>query len=83
MDNWPDVELRQLHALRAIAATGTFWAAAEQLDVAQSTISDQVAGLEELTGQRLIERSRGRRTVKLTAAGRLLLGHVTAIEARL
>ena len=82
-ENWLDIELRQLRALRAIAAAGTFWAAAEQLDMAQSTISDQVAALEELTGQRLIERSRGRRTVKVTEAGRLLLGHATAIEARL
>ena len=82
-ENWLSIELRHLHALRAIATTGTFWAAAEQLNMAQSTISDQVAALEALTGQRLIERSRGRRRVKVTDAGRLLLGHATAIEARL
>lgn len=82
-DNWRSVELKHLRALRAIAATGTFWAAADQLSAAQSTLSDHVAALEALTGQPLIERSRGRRTVKLTEAGRLLLGHADAIEARL
>ncbi|TAN33154.1 LysR family transcriptional regulator [bacterium] len=81
--NWRSIDLKHLHALRAIAASGTFWAAAEQLNEAQSTVSDHVAALEALTGQRLIERSRGRRTVELTAAGKLLLGHATAIEARL
>ena len=34
-------------------------------------------------GRRLVERSRGRRTVRLTEAGRLLLGHAEAIESRL
>jgi molybdate transport repressor ModE-like protein len=82
-ENWRSIELKHLYALRAIAATGTFWAAAEQLNASQSTVSDHVAALEALTGQRLVERSRGRRTVKLTEAGRLLLGHATAIEARI
>lgn len=82
-DNWGAIELKHLHALRAIAATHTFWAAAEELNTSQSTISDHIAALETLTGQRLFERSRGRRTVELTEAGRLLLGHADAIEARL
>jgi molybdate transport repressor ModE-like protein len=82
-DNWLGIELRHLRALRAIAAAGTFWAAAESLNTSQSTISDHIAALETLTGQRLIERARGRRTVQLTEAGRLLLGHAEAIEARL
>jgi molybdate transport repressor ModE-like protein len=82
-ENWRSVELRHLHALTAIAAKGTFWAAAEALNASQSTISDHIAALESLTGQRLIERSRGRRTVALTEAGRRLLGHAKAIENRL
>jgi molybdate transport repressor ModE-like protein len=82
-DNWLGIELRHLRALRAIAAAGTFWAAAENLNTSQSTLSDHIAALETLTGQRLIERARGRRTVQLTEAGRLLLGHAEAIEARL
>ena len=48
-----------------------------------STVSDHVSALEALVGQRLIERSRGRRTVQLTEAGRVLLGHAVAIESRL
>ena len=38
-----------------------------------------MSALEALVGQRLIERSRGRRTVQLTEAGRVLLGHAVAI----
>ena len=82
-DNWQAVELKHLRALRAVAETGTFWAAADELHMSLSTISDHVAALEVLVGQRVIERSRGRRTVELTGAGRFLLGHAEAIESRL
>jgi molybdate transport repressor ModE-like protein len=82
-NNWQSVELKHLRALRAIAQAGTFWAASEQLNASQSTVSDHVSALEALVGQRLIERSRGRRTVQLTEAGRVLLGHADAIESRL
>src|SRR5438094_128637 len=82
-DNWQSVEIKHLRALRAVADTGTFWAAAEQLNSSLATVSDHVGALEALVGQRLIERSRGRRTVSLTEAGRVLLGHAQAIEARL
>jgi molybdate transport repressor ModE-like protein len=82
-NNWRSIELKHLRALRAIARTGTFWAAAEDLSASLSTVSDHIADLEALVGQRLFERSRGRRTVELTEAGRLLLGHAEAIESRL
>src|SRR2546423_1338758 len=82
-DNWLSVDLKHLRALRAVARKGTFWAAAADLSASLSTVSDHVAALEALVGQRLVERSRGRRTVELTEAGRLLLGHADAIEARL
>ncbi len=82
-DNWRGVELKHLRALRAVAERGTFWAASEQLNASLSTVSDHVSALETLVGQRLIERSRGRRTVQLTEAGRVLLGHAEAIESRL
>jgi molybdate transport repressor ModE-like protein len=82
-DNWQSVELKHLRALRAVAETGTFWAASEQLNASLSTVSDHVGALEALVGQRLVERSRGRRTVDLTEAGRVLLGHAEAIESRL
>ena len=81
-NNWASVELKHLRALRAIAATGTFWAASEQLNSSLSTVSDHINELETLVGQRLVERSRGRRTVQLTEAGRLVLGHAAAIESR-
>jgi molybdate transport repressor ModE-like protein len=82
-DNWQSVDLKHLRALRAIARTGTFWAAAVELSASLSTVSDHVSALEALVGQRLVERSRGRRTVELTEAGRVLLGHAEAIESRL
>jgi len=82
-DNWGSVEFKHLRALQAVAAARTFWAAAQQLNTSQSSVSDHIASLEALTGQRLIERARGRRTVELTQAGRLLLGHAGSIEARL
>src|SRR5205809_6596591 len=82
-DNWRSVEIKHLRALGAIADTGTFWAAAVELNSSLSTVSDHVGALEALVGQRLIERSRGRRTVSLTEAGRVLLGHAEAIESRL
>jgi len=82
-DNWQSVDLKHLRALAAVAETGTFWAASEKLSTSLSTVSDHIGALEALVGQRLIERSRGRRTVRLTEAGRLLLGHAEAIEARL
>ena len=82
-DNWNSVDLKHLRALRAVAGTGSFWAAGEELNTSLSTVSDHVASLEALVGQRLIERSRGRRSVALTEAGRMLLGHAAAIESRL
>jgi molybdate transport repressor ModE-like protein len=82
-DNWRSVELKHLRALREVARTRTFWAASVELNTSLSTVSDHIGALEALVGQRLIERSRGRRTVELTEAGRLLLAHTEAIEARL
>ncbi|HEX6547403.1 MAG TPA: LysR family transcriptional regulator [Candidatus Dormibacteraeota bacterium] len=70
-------------ALQAVAETGSFWAAAEVLEVSQSAISQQIAALERIAGQRLVERSRGRRTVELTEPGRLLLRHAEVIVAQL
>lgn len=82
-DNWASVELKHLRALRAVAKAGTFWAASEALNSSLSTVSGHISELETLLGQRLVERSRGRRTVQVTEAGRLLLGHADAIESRL
>ena len=82
-DFWPGLELRHLAALQAVAEEGSFWNAAARLDTSQSSVSQQIATLERIVGQRLVERSRGRKPVAMTDAGRLLLRHGEAIVARL
>jgi molybdate transport repressor ModE-like protein len=80
---WAQVELRHLAALQAVARTGSFGRAAEHLGYTQSSVSQQIAGLEQLVGQRLVQRTRGSGVVELTEAGNLLLRHADAILARL
>ncbi len=82
-DHWADLELRHLKSFRAIAATGSFHAAADLLDYTQSAVSQHLAALESIVGVRLVERSRGHRLVEVTEPGRLLLRHADAIVARL
>jgi molybdate transport repressor ModE-like protein len=82
-DLWSGLELRHLETLRAIARTGSFHAAAEELDYTQSSVSQQLAALEAVVGLRLVDRGRGRRRIDLTEAGRMLLVHADAIAARL
>ena len=82
-DQWADIELRHLRTLRAIARAGSFHEAADDLDYAQSAISQHLAALEAIVGQRLVDRGRGRRRVELTEAGTILLGHAQAVFARL
>lgn len=71
------MELRQLRYFTAIAKHGTFSKAAEQVFVAQSALSHQLAQLEAELGTRLFHRSR--RGVELTESGRIFLAHATAI----
>jgi LysR family nitrogen assimilation transcriptional regulator len=71
------MELRQLRYFTVIAKHGTFSKAAEQVFVAQSALSHQLAQLEAELGTRLFHRSR--RGVELTEAGRIFLAHATAI----
>jgi molybdate transport repressor ModE-like protein len=82
-NGWLRLELRYLAALEAIAGTGSFGAAAEELGYTQSAVSQQIAALERLVGQPLIDRPGGRRPVGLTQAGSLLLEHSEAALARL
>jgi molybdate transport repressor ModE-like protein len=82
-DQWLGIELRHLAALRAIAATGSFRAAAVELGYTQSAVSQQIATLERIVGAKLVERPGGPRTVHLTPAGELVLRHADAIVARL
>ena len=80
---WLGVELRHLAALQAIAEEGTFGRAARRLGYTQSAVSQQIATLERIVGERLLERPGGPRPVSLTEAGELLLRHAEAIVARL
>ena len=82
-DRWRAVELRHLMALRAVAEERSFHRAAARLGYTQSAISQQLAALERIVGERLIERPGGRSPVALTEPGTLLLKHADAIAARI
>jgi DNA-binding transcriptional LysR family regulator len=77
------VRLRQLEYLIAICEAGSFSAAANELLVAQPSLSQQIRALEKELGAELLER--GRSGVALTAAGRVFLpqarGALAAVEA--
>jgi DNA-binding transcriptional LysR family regulator len=82
-DAWLGIELRHFAALQALAAEGSFGRAAERLGYTQSAVSQQIATLERIVGERLVERPGGPRPVELTEAGRRLTGHADAIVGRL
>jgi DNA-binding transcriptional LysR family regulator len=65
------LELRHLRYFAAVAEAGTFTRAAEQLFIAQPTLSQQIGRLEQVVGTRLLHRRR--EGVRLTAAGAVLL----------
>jgi len=74
------MELHQLRYFVAIAETGSFTRAAEREGVTQPTLSEQILRLESKDkgiGRRLFDRLG--RTIVLTDAGRVLLGHAQAI----
>jgi molybdate transport repressor ModE-like protein len=82
-DRWLGVELRHLAALEAVSREGSFGRAATALGYTQSAVSQQIATLERIVGEKLIERPGGPKPVSLTEAGRLLLRHAEAIVARI
>jgi DNA-binding transcriptional LysR family regulator len=65
------VDLRQLEILRAVAQTGSFTSAGEQLHLSQSAVSRQILLLEEELGEPLFLRVG--RTVRMTAAAESLV----------
>src|SRR5580704_10788508 len=66
-----NLELRHLRYFAAVADAGTFSRAAEQLFIAQPTLSQQIGRLEQILGTPLLRRRRD--GVGLTAAGAVLL----------
>src|SRR5687768_9493566 len=69
---WRAVDLRQLEILRAVAQTGSFTSAGQQLHLSQSAVSRQILLLEEELKEQLFLRL-GRK-IRITPAGTTLLG---------
>ncbi|MBP8082840.1 MAG: LysR family transcriptional regulator [Spirochaetes bacterium] len=65
------MDFKQLHTFRTVATLENFNKAADILDYAQSTVSDQIKQLENHLGVKLFNREG--KTVSLTRAGELLL----------
>jgi DNA-binding transcriptional LysR family regulator len=82
-DLWPGLDLRHLAAFSAVARTHSFARAAETLGYTQPAVSQQVAALEKIVGQRLFTRSSGRAEATLTEAGTVLAAHVEELTTRL
>jgi molybdate transport repressor ModE-like protein len=75
------LDLKRLRVLRSVAEHGSFSAAADDLYVSQSAVSQQIANLEAEVGEPLILRLRGGPV--LTEAGHVLVGHAESAMARL
>src|SRR5215203_5624110 len=75
------VDLRRLRTLRAVADHGTLAAAADALHLTPSAVSQQLAALERELGHALLEPAG--RSVRLTPAADVLLGHADALFAQL
>lgn len=71
----------KLRTFHAVAEAGSFTRAGESLHLSQSAVSRQISALEESLNAPLFQRHA--RGLKLTEQGRLLLGTVTDIQARL
>lgn len=69
--------LKQLRYFAVLAQCGQYRRAAEQLDLSQPSLSQQITALESTLEVALVER--GRRGVVLTPAGREVLGHCQGI----
>ncbi|AWK10687.1 LysR family transcriptional regulator [Streptomyces spongiicola] len=75
------IEPRHLRVLRAVAATGSFSAAARELGCTQPAVSQQMKALEASTGTPLLVRTG--REMRLTQAGEALVRHAAGILAGL
>lgn len=70
-------DLRQLECFCAVARAGSFTKAAEELGIAQPSLSEQIAKLEQGLGAALFERLN--RRVGLTSLGEAILGKAQAL----
>ncbi|MFD5501291.1 LysR family transcriptional regulator [Streptomyces sp. NPDC127061] len=75
------IEARHLRVLRAVAATGSFSAAARELGCTQPAVSQQMKALEASAGTTLLIRTG--REMRLTQAGEALVRHASGILAGL
>lgn len=75
------IEARHLRVLRAVAATGSFSAAARELGCTQPAVSQQMKALESSAGTPLLIRTG--REMRLTEAGEALTRHAAGILAGL
>jgi molybdate transport repressor ModE-like protein len=75
------LDLKRLAILREVSRRGSFSAAADELYLSQSAVSQQVANLEREVGMQLLDRTR--EGPKLTDAGSALVAHAEAAIARL
>lgn len=77
MDRLDGLSIRDLRAVAALAERLHFGKAAEDLSIAQPSLSAAVKKVEEAMGERLFERTS--RHVSLTPAGQLVVQHVRSI----
>jgi LysR family hydrogen peroxide-inducible transcriptional activator len=70
-------DLRQLEYFCAVARTGSFTRAADDLGIAQPSLSEQIAKLEQGLGAALFERLS--RRIELTPLGEAILGKAQAL----
>lgn len=72
------MDLRQLATFESVARHKNFTKAAEELNIAQPAVSQQIASLEQSLGVKVLTRGRG--GVGLTAAGQVLLGYAQRLR---
>lgn len=72
------MDISQVQYVLAVAAAGTFSAAADELYLSQSSLSKQIIALEKELGVTLFDRSK--RQIVLTPAGAAFLEHARTID---
>src|SRR4051812_36419664 len=74
-----DLDLARLRQFVVLVRVGSFARAAAELHVSQPTITRTVQNLEAQVGERLLERTRGRRGVVITPHGATLIRYAEEI----